>query len=97
MKLYLMSLGAGFLVGVIYALLDVRSPAPPVIALVGLFGILAGEQIPSLVKGYLGGQPATHSWLHHNVFPHVFGHLPRSNKSAARLTQPDRDGPQFRT
>ena len=38
MKLYLMSLGAGLLVGIIYALIDVRSPAPPIIALVGLFG-----------------------------------------------------------
>jgi XapX domain-containing protein len=43
MKPYLISLGAGVLVGVIYALLGVRSPAPPVIALVGLGGILIGE------------------------------------------------------
>ena len=35
MKLYLMSLGAGLLVGIIYALIDVRSPAPPIVALVG--------------------------------------------------------------
>lgn len=40
MKLYLMSLSAGLLVGIIYALIDVRSPAPPIIALVGLLGIL---------------------------------------------------------
>ncbi|MDM0112315.1 DUF1427 family protein [Variovorax sp. J22R133] len=50
MKTYIVSLAAGLLVGVIYALLDVRSPAPPVIALVGLLGILLGEQIPPLVK-----------------------------------------------
>lgn len=43
MKLYLMSLGAGLLVGVIYGLLNVRSPAPPAIALIGLLGILVGE------------------------------------------------------
>lgn len=48
MKLYLMSLGAGLLVGVVYGLLNVRSPAPPVIALVGLLGILIGEQIVPL-------------------------------------------------
>lgn len=48
MKLYLMSLSAGLLVGIIYALIDVRSPAPPIIALVGLLGILVGEQIPPL-------------------------------------------------
>jgi XapX domain-containing protein len=44
MKAYLLSLGVGFLVGVIYSVLGVRSPAPPVIALIGLLGILAGEQ-----------------------------------------------------
>ena len=32
MKVYLVSLGLGLLVGVIYALFNVRSPAPPVIA-----------------------------------------------------------------
>ena len=36
MKAYLISLGAGLLVGLVYSLLNVRSPAPPVIALIGL-------------------------------------------------------------
>jgi XapX domain-containing protein len=45
MRVYLLSLGAGLLVGVIYSLLNVRSPAPPVVALVGLLGMLIGEQI----------------------------------------------------
>ena len=45
MRVYLLSLGAGLLVGIIYSLLNVRSPAPPVVALVGLFGILIGGQI----------------------------------------------------
>ena len=45
MRVYLLSLGAGLLVGIIYSLLNVRSPAPPVVALAGLFGILIGEQI----------------------------------------------------
>ena len=58
MKVYLVSLGLGLLVGVIYALFNVRSPAPPVIALVGLLGILAGEQIPPLVKRLLADEPA---------------------------------------
>lgn len=39
MKVYLMSLGAGLLVGVIYSMMNVRSPAPPVIALISLLGI----------------------------------------------------------
>lgn len=50
MKPYLLSLGAGLLVGVVYSLLGVRSPAPPMIALLGLAGILAGEQIVPLAK-----------------------------------------------
>jgi len=50
MKAYLLSLGAGLLVGIVYSLLGVRSPAPPVIALIGLAGILAGEQVVPLAK-----------------------------------------------
>ena len=44
MKPYLLSLGAGLLIGLIYHMLNVRSPAPPAIALIGLLGILIGEQ-----------------------------------------------------
>jgi len=47
---YLIAVAVGVLVGAIYGLLNVRSPAPPVIALVGLLGILLGEQIPPLAK-----------------------------------------------
>ncbi|HWW12429.1 MAG TPA: DUF1427 family protein [Brevundimonas sp.] len=50
MKPYLLSLGAGLLIGVIYSLLNVRSPAPPAIALIGLLGILLGEQALPLAK-----------------------------------------------
>ena len=53
MKAYLISLGTGLLVGTVYSLLHVRSPAPPVIALVGLLGMLAGEQIVPLASRYL--------------------------------------------
>jgi XapX domain-containing protein len=48
--MYLISLGAGILAGVLYGLIGVRSPAPPAIALVGLLGILLGEQAVPLVK-----------------------------------------------
>ena len=61
MKPYLLSLGAGVLVGVVYSLINVRSPAPPVIALVGLLGILAGEQAVSLIRQALGTSPAAAS------------------------------------
>mgnify|MGYP001228288359 CR=1 FL=1 len=39
------SLGAGVLVGLFYALLNVRSPAPPAIALVGLLGMILGGEL----------------------------------------------------
>lgn len=47
MSTELISLGAGVLIGLLYALLKVRSPAPPAVALVGLLGMLAGEQLIS--------------------------------------------------
>jgi XapX domain-containing protein len=53
MKIYLFSLGAGVLVGVIYHLIGVRSPAPPLVALVGLLGILGGEQLIPVTRQYL--------------------------------------------
>ena len=40
----LISLAAGVLIGLRYAVLKVRSPAPPALALIGLLGMLAGEQ-----------------------------------------------------
>ncbi|KXU83497.1 XapX domain protein [Paraburkholderia monticola] len=49
MKPYLVSLGAGLLVGVIYSAIKVRSPAPPLVALIGLLGMVIGVQaIPAL-------------------------------------------------
>jgi XapX domain-containing protein len=49
---YLISLAAGVLIGVIYGLINVRSPAPPIIALLGLLGILAGESTVAWVRGH---------------------------------------------
>ena len=60
MKPYLLSLAAGVLVGVIYALIRVKSPAPPAIALIGLLGMLIGEQlVPVAVKLFRGEPVAT--------------------------------------
>jgi XapX domain-containing protein len=50
MRSYLASLILGLAVGVVYGLVKVRSPAPPAIALLGLLGMLAGEQAISLVR-----------------------------------------------
>jgi XapX domain-containing protein len=47
---WLVSLLIGTGVGVIYGLLGVRSPAPPIVALVGLLGMLGGEQITALAR-----------------------------------------------
>ena len=55
MKLYIASFAVGILVGAIYALLNVRSPAPPWIALLGLAGILIGEQLVPVVKQWFAG------------------------------------------
>jgi XapX domain-containing protein len=80
MKVYLISLAAGLLVGSIYALLHVRSPAPPIIALIGLLGILAGEQIPPVIRSIWRKEPVALSWLQ-QVRPHMFGQLPKAKNS----------------
>ena len=73
MKLYLVSLGAGVLVGVIYALMQVRSPAPPVVALLGLLGMLIGEQMVPPIKRWIAGEPVTISWFHSECVPKITG------------------------
>jgi XapX domain-containing protein len=77
-KIYLVSLGAGLLVGVVYGLLNVRSPAPPVVALIGLLGILLGEQLVPIAKRLLAEKPVTSEWTRAQCAPHVFGELPRA-------------------
>jgi len=87
MKLYLLSLGAGLLVGIVYSLLNVCSPAPPVIALVGLLGILVGEQIVPFAKTLWGKEPAVISWIN-QIKPHMFGHMPKGeNRSDVAAAQ----------
>jgi XapX domain-containing protein len=76
MKLYLLSLGAGLLVGVIYSLLHVRSPAPPLVALIGLLGILIGEQIVPFGAKLVAGAPIHAAWRKADCGEHLFGQLP---------------------
>ena len=45
MKAMLISFAVGLMVGVAYALLRVKSPAPPLVALLGLLGMVAGEHV----------------------------------------------------
>jgi len=56
MKPYLISLLVGLFVGGIYGLLSVKSPAPPTIALIGLLGMLLGEQAVPIARQLLVGQ-----------------------------------------
>ena len=76
MKMYVLSLAAGLLVGMIYGVLNVRSPAPPVIALVGLLGILIGEQVVPLAKRLVSNEPVSTTWAREQCLPHIFGQLP---------------------
>jgi XapX domain-containing protein len=76
MRTYLLSLGAGLLVGIVYSLLTVRSPAPPVVALVGLLGILIGEQIIPMARHMLEGSQLAAAWRQSQCTPHIFGLLP---------------------
>jgi XapX domain-containing protein len=56
---WLISLLVGSGAGIIYGLLGVRSPAPPVIALVGLLGMLGGEQLATLARLHFMAPPAS--------------------------------------
>lgn len=76
MKVYLVSFGAGLLVGVVYSLLNVRSPAPPVVALIGLLGILLGEQIIPMGRQMIAGTSIRTAWQHMRCGQHVFGAMP---------------------
>jgi XapX domain-containing protein len=82
MKPYLLSLAAGLLVGAIYSLLGVRSPAPPAIALVGLLGILLGEQMIPLAKRMASHPTTVVAYLRCEAKEHIFGKLPGGGKSS---------------
>src|SRR5882757_8752688 len=84
MRVYLLSLGAGFLVGIVYSLLNVRSPAPPVIALVGLLGILVGEQIIPVAKHMVEGSHLAAAWRQAQCTQHIFGLLPGRHEQVAQ-------------
>ena len=87
MKVYLMSLGAGLLVGVIYSLFNVRSPAPPVVALVGLLGILVGEQIIPVGRQMIAGSAFGAPWQQLRCTQHLFGAMPGRHAEPAEGTR----------
>src|SRR5271165_2523153 len=56
---YFVSLLMGLVVGVAYALVQVRSPAPPPIAPVGLLAMVLGEKVVDIAKRHLPSQVVT--------------------------------------
>ena len=89
MKMYIISLGVGLLVGLIYSLLNVRSPAPPLVALVGLLGILIGEQIVPVGKHMLAGTSLNAAWRQAQSTQHIFGMLPGRHSDRTKIAAPD--------
>ena len=76
LKSCMLYLTGGLLAGVIYALVNVNSPAPPTIARVGLFGMLVGGQVIPLAKRLLRRQPVTLKWFRHECVPKISGTPP---------------------
>jgi XapX domain-containing protein len=101
MKPYLLSLAAGILVGIVYSLLHVRSPAPPLVALVGLLGILGGEQVIPVAKQMFGGVGFHTAWQESDCKEHLFGSLPggptAARRSAKVATALSNDRPEKRS
>ena len=64
MKTLLISFVVGLLVGVAYGVIRVKSPAPPVVALLGLLGMVLGEQAGGRLytnKGQSGNVSSAHN------------------------------------
>src|ERR1700752_3570187 len=92
MRTYLLSLGSGLVVGIVYSLLNVRSPAPPVVALAGLLGMLIGEQIIPVARHMLDGSHLAAGWRQSHGTPHIFGLLPGRHAPAAQRKTDSKPG-----
>lgn len=64
---YLISLAAGLAVGLLYWAFKVQSPAPPLVALTGLLGMVVGEHAIPIVKAHFFAVPAEHSASRHPI------------------------------
>jgi XapX domain-containing protein len=89
MLTYLISLGADVLFGIIYSLINVRSPAPPLVALVGLLGILAGERIIPVGKQLLAGSALSVAWREAKCTSQMFGMQPGRHADEAQIAATD--------
>jgi XapX domain-containing protein len=83
MKIYAISLAVGLLVGLIYGFLNVRSPAPPMVALVGLLGILLGEQAVPIIKKLVHGENVTVATCVEELREHTFAQMSGSSSEHA--------------
>jgi len=60
MRVLFVSFAVGLLVGVLYGVIRVKSPAPPIVALLGLLGMVLGEQLGNWIvarNGSVGHAP----------------------------------------
>lgn len=80
-KPYVFSILAGILAGAVYGAIGVHSPAPPVVALTGLLGMLAGEQILPVTRRLLSGLKLSAAWREAKCSHHMFGSLPGATGS----------------
>ena len=87
-KAYLLSLAAGLLAGILYLLLGVRSPAPPMMALIGLTGIPLGEQIVPLAKS-LVERRAVMPLARTGCADHFLGRLPGVQDASPPYSPPE--------
>jgi XapX domain-containing protein len=78
LKPYVLSLVVGILIGLLYAVLDVSSPAPPVIALLGLLGMQIGEHIIPVCQRLIKRERIALSWFRHEYPPRAIDTPPAS-------------------
>jgi XapX domain-containing protein len=86
MKTLLMSFAVGLLVGVVYGVIRVKSPAPPIVALLGLLGMVLGEQ----AGGLLRTKPHTKNVQSGNVSSaHIVAERPPMNTDEVQQEPPN--------
>lgn len=78
LKSYILSLVAGILIGLLYAVMDVSSPAPPIIALLGLLGMQIGEHLIPVCKRLIKRERMHISWFCHEYPPRTIDKPPAS-------------------
>jgi XapX domain-containing protein len=88
MRAFVVSLIAGMLAGIVYGLLQVRSPAPPMVALLGLLGMLVGEQVVPVCRRALNRQPLSMKWFRTECIPKISGTPPAKTGTIPSDTPP---------